>query len=199
MTAYAATINSFDFIFGFIDCPLGLGRRARRAYHRYGQAVYPYAATTLRAALVLALAVLLVMSLILLLLVVGLVMLLRVLLANLSGEAGPFQPIALLPAAPHPSEERLAVWQAEAAALAVPQAILPETEQVQASLPKEVQAILTSQRASTSKLRSLATYYGIRWQNARGQGKHMLNKDIRARLDPDVQALMMTKRGRKAA
>lgn len=116
MTAYAATINSFDFILGFIDC---LGRRARRAYHRYGQAVYPYAATTLRAALVLALAVLLVMSLILLLLVVGLVMLLRVLLANLSGEAVPFQPIALLSAAPHPSEERLAAWQAEAAALAI--------------------------------------------------------------------------------
>ena len=119
-------------------------------------------------------------------------MFLRVLLANLSEEAGPIQPIARLQAAdftPRPAAERLTDWQEQAAALPTPQV----------SLPEAVQDVLSSQRTSTQKLRSLADYYGICWQNARGQGKHMLNKDIRARLDPDVQALMMTKRGRKAA
>ena len=198
MNAYSTPIHTLDMTFEVIAHAIKWEGLARRRGNAWATIAYPYVAMALRAALVLVLALLLVISVFLLTLVVGLVMLLRVLLANLSEEAVPFQPIALLPAAPHPSEERLAAWQAEAAALAVPQAILPETEQVQASLPKEVQAILTSQRVSTSKLRSLATYYGIRWQNARGQGKHMLNKDIRARLDPDVQALM-TKRGRKAA
>ena len=119
MTAYCAAycaINVVDAALGLIDIPLSLGRDARRAYHVYGQAAYPYAEMGLRAA---ALSVLLVaVSLVLAAGALG-----RILWGAVSEIASRYvesclapEPLAIQPMAlaSRPAEARLAYWKAAA-------------------------------------------------------------------------------------
>ncbi|MGF1522664.1 MAG: hypothetical protein ACFBSF_10150 [Leptolyngbyaceae cyanobacterium] len=56
------------------------------------------------------------------------------------------------------------------------------TNHTDTTLPKRVQTILNCEWTTTQKLRNIATFYGIRWRNARGEGKHLTNANIRAAL-----------------
>jgi hypothetical protein len=48
---------------------------------------------------------------------------------------------------------------------------------------------LESNVKTTKKLRAIATYSDIPWRNARGEGKHMLNADIKAALSAHPEIL----------
>jgi hypothetical protein len=63
------------------------------------------------------------------------------------------------------------------------------TETVQPAMPATVQAILESNAKTTEKLRAIATHFDIPWRNARGEGKHMLNTDIKAALSRHREVL----------
>jgi hypothetical protein len=60
------------------------------------------------------------------------------------------------------------------------------------AIPAAVQQILDSNVKTTKKLRAIATHFNIRWRNARGEGKHMLNTDIKAALSdhPEILAAL---------
>jgi hypothetical protein len=64
----------------------------------------------------------------------------------------------------------------------VTELIATDAEAAQAAIPVAVQTILNSNVKTTQKLRAIATHFDIRWRNARGEGKHMLNADIKAAL-----------------
>lgn len=63
---------------------------------------------------------------------------------------------------------------------------------VQPMMPAAVQTILDSNWKTTKKLRAIATHFNIHWRNARGEGKHMLNTDIKAALSdyPEILAAL---------
>jgi len=66
-----------------------------------------------------------------------------------------------------------------------------DAEETQA-IPAAVQQILGSNVKTTKKLRAIATHFDIRWRNARGEGRHMLNTDIKAALSdcPEILAAL---------
>ena len=69
--------------------------------------------------------------------------------------------------------------------------LAPET--TAAAIPETLQAIVTSDRTTTTKLRKIATYYKISWRNTRGNGKHSTNSTIREALQtrcPEVLAAL---------
>lgn len=49
-------------------------------------------------------------------------------------------------------------------------------------IPEVIQSILDSDCKMTKKLRAIATHFDIKWRNARGEGKHLLNADIKTAL-----------------
>ena len=63
-------------------------------------------------------------------------------------------------------------------------------EETQPVIPAAVQTILGSNWKTTKKLRTIATHYGIRWRNARGEGRHMLNPEIIDLLPHQIQAVL---------
>jgi len=67
-----------------------------------------------------------------------------------------------------------------------------EANEAQPEIPAAVQTILDSSCKTTKKLRAIATHFNIRWRNAHGEGKHMLNTDIKAALSdhPEILAAL---------
>jgi hypothetical protein len=67
-----------------------------------------------------------------------------------------------------------------------------DTDKAQSAIPAAVQTILDSSCKTTKKLRAIATHFNIHWRNARGEGKHMLNTDIKAALSdhPEILAAL---------
>ncbi|WP_204141936.1 hypothetical protein [Halomicronema sp. CCY15110] len=64
-----------------------------------------------------------------------------------------------------------------------------DADLAQPEIPAAVQAILESNVKTTKKLRAIATHFDIPWRNARGEGKHMLNADIKAALSAHPEIL----------
>ncbi|MEM6838480.1 MAG: hypothetical protein AAF609_16685 [Cyanobacteria bacterium P01_C01_bin.120] len=66
------------------------------------------------------------------------------------------------------------------------------TEAVQPAIPDAVQAILNGNVKTTKKLRSIATHFDIRWRNAHGEGRHLLNAEIRDALSdrPEISSAL---------
>lgn len=89
-------------------------------------------------------------------------------------------------------EATVQVGQTEALALVpvVTEVIVSETA-INSDIPEAIQAILDSDRTKTAKLRAIATHFDIRWRNARGQGRHMLNAEIQTALN-DHPAILAT-------
>ena len=65
-----------------------------------------------------------------------------------------------------------------------------EAEAAQAAIPDAVQAILNSNVKTTQKLRAIATHFDIRWCNAHGEGRHLLNAEIRDALSNRPEILL---------
>jgi hypothetical protein len=80
---------------------------------------------------------------------------------------------------------------AESASAAVTEPTIADADETQA-VPAAVQKILDSSCKTTKKLREIATHFNIPWRNARGEGKHMLNAEIKAALKdyPEILAAL---------
>ncbi|MDB9529672.1 hypothetical protein PN498_27035 [Oscillatoria sp. CS-180] len=74
----------------------------------------------------------------------------------------------------------------------VTELIATDAEAAQAAIPDAVQAILNSNVKTTQKLRAIATHFDIRWRNAHGEGRHLLNAEIRDALSdrPEILAAL---------
>jgi hypothetical protein len=67
-----------------------------------------------------------------------------------------------------------------------------EADQAQPVIPAAVQTILDSNVKTTKKLRSIAAHFDIRWRDAHGKGRHLLNAEIKAALSdrPEILAAL---------
>jgi hypothetical protein len=80
---------------------------------------------------------------------------------------------------------------AESTSESVAEPTVTDTDETQA-IPAAVQTILDSNWKTTKKMRAIATHFNIHWRNARGEGKHMLNAEIKAALSdhPEILAVL---------
>jgi hypothetical protein len=81
---------------------------------------------------------------------------------------------------------------AESAVEPAAELIVTDAEAAQPAIPVAVQAILDSNVKTTKKLRAIATHFDIRWRNAHGKGRHLINNEIKTALSeyPEILAAL---------